>query len=138
MPVSCNQTVVIDRVDSTVREFVIDVCPVSPGCRGLELENGDMLFWFDTHVLKQCVDGTIMRWWHKPTMNLAFQYREPGAMFNFNKDGSMQARLNGKEFYWSGPIDVPFTTGRCFDSIQQNQDGLWEESISLAGLSLNG
>jgi len=125
-------------MNSNVREFVIDICPVSPGPKGVKLENGDTLFWFDTHVLKQCADGTIMRWWHKPSMNLAVKYSEPGAMFSFKNNGSMQARVQGTEFYWSEPIEVPYPNGRWFDSIQQNKDGDWEEVISLAGLSLNG
>ncbi|NDH68962.1 MAG: hypothetical protein EBY22_13875 [Gammaproteobacteria bacterium] len=137
MPLSCNQTVVIDRVSSDVREYAIEVCPVSPGSKGLELENGDKLFWFADHVLKQCVNGTIMRWWHKPTMNDAVQYKDPSALFDFRSDGSLKARLYGVEFYWSGPIDIECSVGRQFDLVQQNGDGLMEEALEFNKMNLN-
>lgn len=140
MPVSCRQTVVIDRVSSDVREYIIDICPVSPGSKGLELENGDKLFWFDDHVLKQCVDGTVMRWWHKPTLNEAVKYRDPSAMFDFKTGGSLKARLYGVEFYWSEPVSVECSRGRPVESIVQKEDGLWDETV-LGGfnkMSLNG
>ena len=129
MPLSCRQTIVIDRVSSDVREYNLEVCPVSTGSKGMELKNGDKLFWLNDHVLKQCVDGTIVRWWHKPTMNEAVKYKDPSAMFDFKSDGSLKARLYGVEFYWSEPVNVEYSVGRPIESIQQNADGLWEESF---------
>jgi hypothetical protein len=129
MPLSYRQTVVIDRVSSDVREYKIEVCPVSPGSRGLELENGDKLFWFSDHVLKECVDGSVERWWYKPTLSEAVQYKDQGALFDFRKDRSLAARLNGIDFYWSEPIETECSVGRQFDWVQQGEHGSWGESF---------
>lgn len=106
------QTLIITK--DGVNTFGRAICPVAPfdteGKQAQAVKTSDgTILWYEDHVEKW-IDNVRYTWPNKPTMKDAVLTRATGWFYQFNQDGSVNARFNGWDYYWpdknvSAPTD---------------------------------
>jgi hypothetical protein len=120
---SYEQTVIISK--GGVNTFDRSVCPVAPvdadGKMALAVKTaGGIILWYENRVEKW-VDGISFIWPNKPTMKDAVLAVTRGMFYQFNHDGSVNARFDGLYYYWPDS-NVPDPTDGCIMKVHVCHD----------------
>jgi hypothetical protein len=112
------QTVVITSKDG-LKTVGLSICPVAPyetyfkKARAVTKLDATV-FWYNDKTIKFCSDGSKHTWFKKPTLMDAVESRGSGYYYEFNSDGSVNAKIDGIDFMWSScsSSDTP-EPGQC-------------------------
>jgi len=127
-----SQTVII--TDKMGQNTVgLSVCPVAPYDKkalapalAVNTVDGPVL-WYSDKTIKYCHDGRKYTWLKKPTLKDAVESRESGSYYEFNIDGSVNAKINGLDYIWpvSENNGIP-ELGECVKvHICENANGIY-------------
>jgi hypothetical protein len=110
------QTVEVYRPDCGLVLYSLEYAPVlnlsciDPKREAIQFLNAETdvrLEWFpEGFIHKTEADGTRKVFWVPPEIADAVHYsRQDGATFKFKKDGSVEARCYGGNYYWGPPVE---------------------------------
>lgn len=112
------QTMTIEFPNSPRTFFGLELAPICPPSFKAEEDapfiilkkpkNGVIIWWNSGIICKNDPDGSTRTWYPKITQAEAIKIcMNPGnksSYFEYHKDGSVSANLNGHNYYWSAPI----------------------------------
>jgi hypothetical protein len=113
MPSSCfTTTFYYPNGDPNKFEVIHSLCPVFPrNVTQLETRNGDKYFYYYQVILCLKSNGSVYRWFTKPTLAQALQTGLKGKFYQFNSDGTVIGNYGNHPLVWEKSIEVDYIQG---------------------------